>query len=62
MRWVQFVKILKWTAIIGYTQKVLSIKSFLPLFSNQQHVYPSAVGQIRDIKNDHEPTQFRLRG
>jgi len=36
------VKIVRWTAIFGYTQKVRVIhKSFRPLFSNQQFVYLS---------------------
>lgn len=54
------VKIVRWTAIFGYTQKVRVIhKSFRPLFSNQQFVYLSGDGQI-SVKNDHEPKQYGL--
>jgi hypothetical protein len=56
------VKILRWTAIIDHTHKVRVInKNFRPLFSNQQYVYSSAVGQI-SAKNDHELKQYQLSG
>ncbi len=38
MSWVKYVKIMRWTAIIGHTKKVLSIKVF-DLYSQINTMY-----------------------
>ena len=63
MSCVEHFRILRWTAVIGSTQKVsVRHKGFRPFFSNQQNVFPPVIREIPDMINDHEPKQYHLSG
>jgi hypothetical protein len=56
MNCVRHFRILRWTAIIGRTPKV-SVRH-----TNQQNVFLTAIREIPDMINDHEPKQYHLSG